>query len=140
MFTWFASLCFYGKTIWKPRIAEIPTGGLTEPHWTHSCKDQCADSGLWPTSIKLDRLWKTEVSKWSALCKQALLKILQINSKLAILSNLGMPGHTNLKWKYQFKETFDVYIQAKNQLHPPYSPRYIAKILQICYFGYFKYV
>ena len=30
-----------------------------------------------------------------------------------------MPGHTNLKQLHQIEETFDVYLQAKNdQLHP----------------------
>ena len=40
------------------------------------------------------------------------LKILQ-NSKLVILSNLGMPGHTHLKWLYHFEEAFDVYLRQK---------------------------
>ena len=42
------------------------------------------------------------------------LKILQGNSKLVILGNLGMSG--------QFEETFDVYQQAKNLLHPSFFP------------------
>ena len=67
-------------------------------------------------------------------------KILQSNSKLAILGNLGMPGHPHLKWQYQSKETFDTYLQAKNQLHPSCFPWVIAKILQTCYFGYFGHV
>ena len=46
------------------------------------------------------------------------LAILQRNSRLVISGDLGMPGHTRLKWQYQIKETFDVYLQAKNQLHP----------------------
>ena len=39
------------------------------------------------------------------------LTILQRYSKLVILDNLGMPGHTHLKWQYQFEEAFDVYLQ-----------------------------
>ena len=64
-------------------------------------------------------------------------KILQRNSKIVILGNLGMPDHTYLKWQYQFEETFDVYLLAKNQLHPSHFPWDIAKILQTCYFWYF---
>ena len=33
-----------------------------------------------------------------------------------------MPGRTHLKWQYQFEEIFDVYLQAKNQLHPSRFP------------------
>ena len=48
-----------------------------------------------------------------------ILKILQRNSNLTILNNFDMPGHTNLKQLHQIEETFDVYLQAKNdQLHP----------------------
>ena len=45
------------------------------------------------------------------------LKILQRNSKLVILSYLGMPGNIHLKRWHHFEETFDVYLRAKNQLH-----------------------
>ena len=65
------------------------------------------------------------------------LKILQRNTKLVILGNLRISGDTHLKWKYQFKETFDIYLQAKNELHPSRFPWDIAKILQTYYFGYF---
>ena len=41
-------------------------------------------------------------------------KILQRSSKRIILGNLDMPGHAHLKWYYQF----EVYLQAKNQIHP----------------------
>ena len=43
------------------------------------------------------------------------------------------------KPQHRFEETFDVYLQAKNQLHPSHFPWDIARILQICYFGYFGY-
>ena len=45
------------------------------------------------------------------------LKILQRNSKLVILGNLGMPGHTP-KMLDQFEGMFDIHVQEKNQLHP----------------------
>ena len=35
------------------------------------------------------------------------LTILQRNSKLVILINLPMPGHTHLKWQYHYEETFE---------------------------------
>ena len=65
------------------------------------------------------------------------LMILLRNSKLVVLSNLGMPGHKHIKWQYHFEGTFDVYLQAKNQLYPPRFPWDIGKILQTCNFGYF---
>ena len=65
------------------------------------------------------------------------IKILQINSKPVILGNLGMAGHTHLKWYYQLEEIFDVYLQAKNQLYSSRFPWDIPMILQTCYFGYF---
>ena len=64
------------------------------------------------------------------------LQILQKNNKLLILDNLGIPGHTHLKWEYQFEEAFDSYLQ---KLHPLGFTWDIAKILQTCYFGYFGY-
>ena len=65
------------------------------------------------------------------------VKILQRNSKLVILGNFDIPGHTHLKWWYQFEEIFDVYLQAKNKLQSSRFPWDIVKILQTCYFGYF---
>ena len=45
--------------------------------------------------------------------------IISIWSKqLVILGNMRMPGHTHLKWKYHFEETFNVYHNEKDQLHP----------------------
>ena len=61
------------------------------------------------------------------------LKILQGNSRLVILGNLGMPGHT-CKMIVSIWRIFDVYLQAKNFSR---FPRDISKILQTCYFGYF---
>ena len=66
------------------------------------------------------------------------LKTLQRNTKFVILGNLRISGHTHLKWKYQFQETFDVHLQAKNELHPSRFPWDIVKILQTYYFGYFE--
>ena len=39
--------------------------------------------------------------------------------------------------KYQFEKIFDVYLQAKNQLHSFHFPSDIAKIFQICFSRYF---
>ena len=64
------------------------------------------------------------------------LQILQKNNKLLILDNLGIPGHTHLKWEYEFEEAFDSYLQ---KLHPLGFTWDIVKILQTCYFGYFGY-
>ena len=47
------------------------------------------------------------------------LKILQRISESVILRNLDMPGQTHLKRWYHFEKTFDFYLQAKKQLHPP---------------------
>ena len=41
------------------------------------------------------------------------------------------------KPQHRFEETFNVYLQAKNQLYPSHFPWVIAKILQIYYLGYF---
>ena len=46
-----------------------------------------------------------------------------------------MPGHTNLKWQYQSEGTFDVYLQAKNQLHPSRFSWDIAKICKLVALG-----
>ena len=67
------------------------------------------------------------------------LKISQRNSKFANLGYLDLPGHTRLKWQYQFEETFYVYLPANNQLDPSRFPWDIAKMLQTCYRGYFGY-
>ena len=64
------------------------------------------------------------------------LDILQRKSKLVIKGDLGIPGHTHLKFYYQFEETFDVHLQAKNYLHYSRFLWGIAKISQICYFDF----
>ena len=64
-------------------------------------------------------------------------KIFQRNSKLVILGNLSMPSHTHLKRYFQFDEIFNVYLQAKNQLHSTRFSCDIGKILRTCYFCYF---
>ena len=64
-------------------------------------------------------------------------RILQRNSKLVILGDLGMPDHKHLKWQYQSEEIVDVYLEAKKQLHCCFFPGDVAKILPTCYFGYF---
>ena len=61
-------------------------------------------------------------------------KILQRNSKLVTLGNLGMPGHTHLKWWYQFEETFDVYLQAKQLTSSfTFSLRYCKDIINLLF-------
>ena len=56
----------------------------------------------WPSPIKIILSICSKLSCLSACKKstitQFFLKILQRNSKLVILGNLGMPGHTHLKW------------------------------------------
>ena len=65
------------------------------------------------------------------------LNMLYRNSKLVILGNLGMPGHTHLKWQYQFEKSFNIYQQAENQLHPSCFPWDIAKIFKLVVFATF---
>ena len=55
-------------------------------------------------------------------------EILQRYCKLVVLGTLGMSGYTHPKRYYQFVDNFRVYLQAKNQLHPPCFSGYIAKI------------
>ena len=66
------------------------------------------------------------------------LKILQRNSKLAILRTLSMSGFAHPKWYYQLVEKFSVYQKAKNQLHSPCFSGDIPKMLQTCNLGYFE--
>ena len=62
-------------------------------------------------------------------------KILQRNCKLIIFSNFTMPGHTHLKWLYQFyKETFDVYLQVKKSTSSfTFSLRYCKDIANLLF-------
>ena len=69
------------------------------------------------------------------ICKQKIkfilhvfLEILRRYCKLIALGTLAMSGYTSPKWYYQFVENFCVYLQAKNQLHPPCFSGDIAKI------------
>ena len=39
-------------------------------------------------------------------------------AKFVILGNVDKPDHIYLEWHYQFEETFEVYLQLKNQFHP----------------------
>ena len=41
------------------------------------------------------------------------LTLLQRNSTLFVLGNLGMSGHTHQKWQYHFEESFGNYQQEK---------------------------
>ena len=93
----------------------------------------------WPSPLKITLSICRKLS-WlqKSTLSLLLLKILQRNSKLAILDNLGLSGHPHLKWWYQFEETFDVYLHGKDQLHSLHFPWDIAKILQTCYFVHFE--
>ena len=95
----------------------------------------------WPSPSKIivsicKKLSCLSTYKKSNLITHFCLKIFQRNNKqLHILGTLRMSCHTNLRWYCQNQENFDVYMQAKSQLHPLYFPWDIVKILQTCYFG-----
>ena len=58
------------------------------------------------------------------------LKILQRNSKLSILGNLGMSGHIHQKRQYHFEETLDNYQQGKiNSILYPFLEIYKFVVL-----------
>ena len=92
----------------------------------------------WPSSSKIivsicKKFSCLSAYKKSNLITHFFLKIFQRNSKqLDNLGTLKMPCHTNLRW---YCENFDVYMQAKSQLHLLCFPWDIAKLLQTCYFG-----
>ena len=48
--------------------------------------------------------------------------------------------HTHIKWWYKFEETFDINLQAKDQLHHSHFPWDIAKLLHTSCFEYFGHV
>ena len=64
--------------------------------------------------------------------------LLQRSCKPVVLGTLSMPGYAHYKWYYHLIENFYVYLQAKNQLHPPCFYGDIAKIWNL--FGYFGHV
>ena len=51
------------------------------------------------------------------------------------MSTLDITGYAHTKWYYQLVENFCVYLQAKNQLHPPLFSGDIAKICKLLIFG-----
>ena len=62
------------------------------------------------------------------------LETLQRYCKLVVLSTLGMHGHSHQNDGIYFNETLMlICMQKKNICH-----LFLAKILQACYFGYFK--
>ena len=65
------------------------------------------------------------------------LEIFQRYYILVILSTLGMPGCPHQIWNYQIYEKLDFYL-FKNKLHIFLLSRDTAKILQACYFEYFR--
>ena len=54
---------------------------------------------------------------------------MQKNRKRVLFGNLGMAGHTHLKWYCQFEEIFDVFLQAKSQLHYSHFQRYCKLVI-----------
>ena len=48
-----------------------------------------------------------------------------------MLGTFGMPDYTQPKRYYRFVENFRVYLQAKNQLHPPFFPEDVAKLCKL---------
>ena len=65
------------------------------------------------------------------------LETLQRYCIVVVLSTLGMPSCTHQIWQYQRFEYFEVYL-CKNQLYLLLLSRDTAKILQTCYFKYFR--
>ena len=75
---------------------------------------------------------------WLPACKKSTSPFILFLKYCRKIANLfDMSGHKHLKWYYQFEETFDVYLLAKNQLYPLHFPWDIVNILQTCYFGKF---
>ena len=60
-----------------------------------------------------------------------------INCKLAVFGTLSMSGYAHPKWYYQLVESFCVYLQTKNQLHPSCFYGDIENNMQT-YFGSFR--
>ena len=59
------------------------------------------------------------------------LEILQRYCKLVVFSTLDMSRYAHPEWYYHLVENFCVYLQAKNQLHPPYFYGNVAKICKL---------
>ena len=58
-------------------------------------------------------------------------EILQRYCKLVVFVALGMSGCAHPEWYYHVVEKVCVYLQAKNQLHPPHFYGDIAKICKL---------
>ena len=73
----------------------------------------CSFGNFWNALPSLSNLRKlsclSACKKLTSLLTSFLKILLERNSKLVILGNLSIPGHQQLKWLYQFKETIDVY-------------------------------
>ena len=50
---------------------------------------------------------------------------------LEVLQTLGMLGYVHPKWYYQLVKNSRIYMQANNQLHPPYFSGDIAKVCKL---------
>ena len=59
------------------------------------------------------------------------LEILQRHCKVAVFGTWGLSGYAYPKWHYHLVENIYVYLQAKNQPHPPSFYGDIAKICKL---------
>ena len=130
------------RKLWCLSACKKSNSSLT--YFLRHCKDiaNLPFWELWECLIIPIKIIVSICSKLSCLsaCKKSIasssltsfLRYCKKNSKLVILGNLGMPGHTHLIWS----EFFEVYQHAKNQLHPSRFSWNIAKILQACCFGF----
>ena len=125
------------RNLWFLSVREKPTSFF--PFSLKYCKD-IANLLFWVLweclTISHQKSRHQSVGNFMLICMQKInfitdffFKMLQINSKLVILGNLDMSGHTHLKWQYQFEEIFDVYLEVKNQLHSSCFHWDIAEIL-----------
>ena len=94
----------------------------------------------WPHTPKMMLLlWRNlqhlSAGKKSTSILHVFVEILQRYCKLAYFGTLGMCGYVHPKWYYYLVENFCVYLQAKNQLHPPWFYGDIADMQT--FFGYF---
>ena len=87
--------------------------------------------------IKNHRIDFRKLSCLSA-CKKSTSSVTSFLRCCKEIANLGIPGRTHLKEKYQFERLLMFTSRKKNQLHPSRFPWDIAKILKHCYFGYFE--
>ena len=80
-------------------------------------------------------IWKTfniyQQAKKNNFILHVFLEILQRYCKLVVFGTLGLSGYAPPKWYCCLVRNFCVYLQAKNQLHPPCFCVDIAKICKL---------